>query len=139
MKLQYLLLQRETLLREAHLANLAYAHERLGEFGARIARARLHGDAALQPADADAGRPWPVLIADAVNPAVIEEHFTEEYLAGLADVFRFLAEDETADVTFRFEDVAARLQAGLRQQLVSQGVEVDDTAPAALDTTHDSR
>lgn len=43
MNFHHLILQRDALLRQARLANAAYAYQRLGEFAARIARARLRG------------------------------------------------------------------------------------------------
>ncbi|MDI1249112.1 MAG: hypothetical protein PSV13_09640 [Lacunisphaera sp.] len=51
MNFQQLLQQRDALLRQARLANTAYAYRRLDEFAGRIARARLHGAVTLRPGD----------------------------------------------------------------------------------------
>ena len=52
MNVSRLLSQRNALLRQARLANLAYAYHRLSEFGARIERAHLEGEVTLQLVDA---------------------------------------------------------------------------------------
>ncbi len=56
MKLSQLVSLRPSLLRQARLANLAYAHETLRAFAARIARAGLRGTVCLKPVDPDAER-----------------------------------------------------------------------------------
>ena len=43
MKVHSLLPQRDTLLQRARLANVAFTHHRLADFGVRISRARLQG------------------------------------------------------------------------------------------------
>ena len=58
-----LLQQRAALLRQARLANLAFAHDQLGEFAARVARAGLTGEVTLRLADPERELAWPVLAA----------------------------------------------------------------------------
>ena len=78
MNFHQLILQRDALLRQARLANAAYAHERLGEFAARIARARLRGAVSLEPGDPAGEQPWPGLTALEGSQAVLAEHFLDE-------------------------------------------------------------
>ncbi len=131
MNISHLLQQRATLLRQARLANLAYAHERLGTFGARIARARLHGEVILRPADPSADRLWPELTSDEINPAVLAEHFLDEDLAELADVLAFIHDDGTpACFVFRLEDLEDLFRPTLRRELRAAGVVVAQASPS---------
>jgi hypothetical protein len=139
MNIRHLLQQRANLLRQARLANLAYAHERLGTFGARIARARLQGEVILRPAEPSADRLWPELTSDEINPAVLAEHFLDEDLAELADVLAFIHDDERpACFVFRLEDLEKLFRPTLRRELSAAGVVVTDgSQPDAAPT--DSR
>ena len=130
MKFHQLLQQRDALLQHARLANLAFAHHRLAEFGARIARARLHGDVTLSLGDPADDRPWPVLLSTETNPSVIEEHFTDADIAELADILTFLHDDAGAtEFNFRLEELETRYLPGLRRELAEAGV-----APASAPT-----
>jgi len=77
MNFHQLLHQRDALLRQARLANSAYAYRRLGEFAGRITRAQLHGAVRLDSGDPDGERPWPGLTALDGSQAVLEEHFLD--------------------------------------------------------------
>jgi hypothetical protein len=125
MKLAYLLHQRQVLLRQARLANLAFAYWHLGRLVTRIANARLHGLVSLQFADPAAGRLWPVLTALEGSQAVIEEHFTDDDILGLADLLAFLTGEEGADKTFRLEDNMAEFLVPLARKLAQAGVELE--------------
>jgi hypothetical protein len=61
MKVHSLLPQRDTLLQRARLANVAFTHHRLADFGVRISRDRLQGADTLSLGDPGNDRPWPVL------------------------------------------------------------------------------
>ncbi|MBI2497130.1 MAG: hypothetical protein HYV75_04145 [Opitutae bacterium] len=123
MNFHLLLQHRAALLRQARLANLAFAHQRLGNLAARIARARLRGRVRLDPGDPEAERPWPALTALEGSQAVLEEHFLDEDGVELADILEFLGKDVNADgVTFRLEEVESRFLAPLRRELESAGV-----------------
>ncbi len=139
MNFQQLLQQREALQREARLANLAYAYERLGIYGSRIAQAGLRGAATLRLADPDAEQPWPALIALNGSQAVIEEHFTEEDIAEFADIVAFLTEDDRRVIVFDWEELTARLQAELRAELEAHGAAPGDGVPAPEDSNRLSR
>ena len=60
MNLTQLLTQRRTLLRQGHLANLAFAYVRLSEFAQRLDRAGLKGTVRLRHAETETGtmRRW---------------------------------------------------------------------------------
>lgn len=89
MDLHHLLQQRDAILRQARLANLAYAHQRLGEFSARLARAGISGPLRLEAAAPEEGRPDATLEA-ACSPAVVAEHFLEGELTEFAELLAFM-------------------------------------------------
>lgn len=129
MKLSQLLLQREALLRQTRLANLAFAYWHLGRLVTRIAGARLRGLVRLQPADPGTERSCPVLTALEGRQSVIEEHFTDENIVGLADLIEFITGETGADMTFRLEDMAAQFLAPLQHTLEQAGVEFEHEFP----------
>ena len=137
MNLSKLLHQREALLRQTRLANLAYAYRRLGDFADRIARAGLHGKVCLQPADPATERYWPVLTALEGNQSVIEEHFSDEDILELEELIFFVTGEDGMDVVFRCEELAARFIRPLRRQLIQAGVTLEPETPAMQKT--DSR
>lgn len=139
MNIRHLLQQRTRLLHEARLANVAYAHERLGEFGRRIARGQLHGLVLLRPADVSGERPWPELIAVEGSQAVLAEHFLDEDVLELADLLAFVRDDRSgAEVSFRIEDLAADFQPALRRELEAAGVHLEPGVPAPEDSSRSS-
>lgn len=128
MKLSHLLIQREALLRQARLANLAFAYWHLGHLVARIAAARLHGKVCLQPVDPEAERYWPVLTALEGSQSVVDEHFTDQNIVELADLIVFLTNSEGTDTTFRLEEMTAQFVAPLQRKLEQAGVELEAAA-----------
>lgn len=133
MKFFQLLHQRETLIRQAHLANVAFAYQRLGDFGARIARAGLRGEVTLRTADSAVD--LPELLAHDFNQSVIEEHFLDEDVFDLEAILKFLGEiDGKNDVTFRLEDLENRFRPALRRELEQEGVQLDRDKPHAEDS-----
>lgn len=133
MKIYQLLHQRDAVLRQARLANIAFAYHELGLFVARIARGRLRGEVTLQAADRDADRPWPVLVANEGNQSVIEEHFTDGDIVELADLLVFLSGGKSGtDFTFRLEDMDNQFRSGLRRELEAAGVALE-SGEAKLD------
>src|SRR5688500_15637874 len=99
-KLSTLLVRREAMLRQARLANLAFAFATLQKFSARITRAQLDGRVTLAHAAPQAERYWASLTALDMNQSVIEEHFTDHDVMELADVVSFVAGNEALDITF---------------------------------------
>ncbi len=126
MKLSALLARRQALLRQSHLANLAFAHQRLGEFGARIARARLQGPVVLKRADPENGREWPVLIALRGSQAVLDEHFSEEDIIDLADVIAYALDARDAEVAFDLRELRTLFQLPVRLALEEAGISIDE-------------
>ena len=137
MKLSQLLQQREALLRQSRLSNLAFAYWHLGRLVARITGAGLRGNVRLQPADPDAERYWPVLTALEGSQSVIEEHFTDEELTDLADAIAYTTGASDLDVTFRIEQLADKFLAPVRRQLEQSGVVLDDALPLLEQTRGD--
>lgn len=131
MRISSLLRRRDTLLKQAYLANLAHAHQRLARIVERIARTGLRGWVRLQPADPEAGHYGPTLKACRRSPAFIEEHFTEEDIAELAQVIEFATEDYGAEQIFRLEELGPRYLQPIRAELERAGVRlVRRRAPA---------
>ena len=139
MKLSLLLTLRPALLRQAHLAGLAFAYWKLRDFATRIARAQLRGEVHLQQAEAEAGRYWASLTALEGSQSVIEEHFTDEDIMDLADLVAFVTGESHLDLTFRIEQLAERFVTPLRLQLELAGVVIDhDFLPIATPSRGES-
>ncbi|MBX3750567.1 MAG: hypothetical protein KF897_10820 [Opitutaceae bacterium] len=135
MNFHHLLHQRTALLRQARLANLAFAWQRLNDWAQRIARARLRGEVTLQLADPAGDRAWPLLLARSGSQAVIEEHFTDEDIVELADILSFLAEDPRAtEFSFQIEEMGARFLPAIHHELAQAGVLVHQSAPSPEDS-----
>jgi hypothetical protein len=129
MNFQQLLQQRDVLLQQARLANLAFAYDRLGTFAARISRAGLEGAVALHSGNPDAEHPWPGLFALEGSQSVIEEHFLDEEMVELTDILGFLGEEIPPEgYQFRLEDLAARFLPQLRRELEAAGIASAGTA-----------
>lgn len=139
MNFHQLLLQRDALLRQARIANLAFAYDRLADFARRLARARIVGELTLPLADPAGDRPWPVLPAMEGSQSVIEEHFTEEAILELAGIFAYFREGSgTMEFTFRPADLEKRFLAGARRDLEASGVSLDAAGPASSPEVEDS-
>lgn len=135
MKLSQLILQREALLRQARLSNLAYVYSQLSELVDRIDRSRLRGLVSLQPADSAVDRPWPVLTALEGSQSVIEEHFTDENIVDLASLIAFLAGGNVAEITFQLEDMAAQFLAPIKRELEKAGVDLEPDQSSSIEST----
>jgi hypothetical protein len=138
MKLSKLLAHRQAVLRQAQLANLAYAFATLECFAARIALANLHGLVKLCPADPAEERFWASLRALEGNQSVLEEHFADHELIEFADAMAYAAEGEFSELDFRLEELNERYLQPLRQMLELSGIEIDvarEQAKLATDNT----
>ena len=124
-KLSTLLVRRQTLMRHARLANLAFAYATLQKFSTRIARAQLDGRVTLAHAAPQAERYWASLTALDMNQSVIEEHFTDQDVMELADIVSFAAGNEALDITFELEDLDEIFARPLREELEREGVVID--------------
>ena len=128
MKLSLILAQRQALLQQTRIANLAFAYAKLSEIAARITRAQLHGLINLRQAAPDTEPGWTPLTALEGHQSVIEEHFTDEDLTDCADAIAFLTGENCLDLNFRIEELPEKFVAPLRHQLEQAGILFDDTA-----------
>ena len=136
MNFHQLILNRTALLRQARLANLAFAWQRLDAFATRIHRARLHGQVTLRLPDPEADRPWPVLLALEGNQSVIEEYFLDDEIAELADILVFLSDNnQVAEFTFPLEELGGHYLPGLQHELGEAGIHVGQTSPSPEDSS----
>ena len=124
-KLSTLLTQREVLLRQARLANLAFAYQTLNAIAARIVQTQLSGRVTLKPMAPKEERYWPALLGDDINQSVVEEHFSDQNVMDLADVIAFITANDTAEISFRLEDIADTFLVPLRVELEREGVSID--------------
>lgn len=123
MNFRQLLQRRTLLLRQARLANLAFAHARLALYAHRLGAAAVEGPLTLHPVDPAAGRYCPALVAHAASQAVIDEYFLDEDVVDLAGVLAFLeAEGFSVDWTFNRDEIVHRWLPRLRFELESAGV-----------------
>lgn len=140
MKFKSLLRRRHELLRQARLANLAYAYQCLGDFAARIERAGLQGSVTLRGPDATEGRGEATLVANDFSQAVLQEHFLEQEIAELHGVFGFVhGTGGIVELKFELDEIATRYLPLLRQALEAADVlpreqpsPVEDSGPDAV-------
>ena len=128
MNLSHLLASRPALLRQALLANTAFAYTTLRDLARRIDTARLHGPVRLLGVDPSVDRLVPQFIALAGSQAVLEEHFDEADLVRLADALAFIepGQDAATELEFRLEELLARFSPPLRDVLREAGVELGE-------------
>jgi len=139
MKFNELLRLRDDLLRQARLANVAYAYQCLGDFAERVERADLRGSVTLRGPDAESGRKVAELTADDFSQAVLQEHFLEEEIAELHAVLSFVHGGGVIVVLkFQLDEVAARYLPSLRQVLESADVLPKEETSAVEDPDPDT-
>ena len=124
-KLSTLLTHRAALLRQARLANVAFAYDTLYAISGRIARARLGGQVNLRSAAPEAERFLATLTAVEGHQSVIDEHFTDDQVMELSDVLAFVMGTPAVDVAFRLEELGEVFLPPLRAELEDQGIEID--------------
>lgn len=118
MRFRELLNRRSQLLREARLANVAYAYQWLGDFTERIERAGLRGSVTLRGPDFEQERATAELIAHGFSQAVVQEHFLDEEIAELHAVLAFVhGAGLIPELRLQLEEIAARYLPSLRQAL----------------------
>lgn len=118
-----LLRHRAALLRQARLANLAFACARLEVYAQRLGRAAITGPLTLHPVDPAAERYCPVLVAHGSNQSMVDEFFLDEDVVDLAGVLSFLdAEGFGVEWTFTRDDLVVRWLPCLRHELEFSGV-----------------
>ncbi|HVZ64372.1 MAG TPA: hypothetical protein VG936_07360 [Lacunisphaera sp.] len=123
MKFSELIHQRDVLLRQARLANVAFAYEWLRDFVRRARRARVHGILTLRDGDPGNGQPWPLLEADETSASVLAEHFLDEDVVELADILAYVNDGVRPDERrFRLEELETAIIPALRRELEGAGV-----------------
>ena len=123
MKFQELLNRRNELLRQARLANVAYAYQWLGDIAERIEHAGLHGSVTLRGPDSEQEQGTAVLVANDFSQAVVQEHFLEEEIAELHAVLAFVhGAGVIVELKFELDEIAARYLPSLRQALEAADV-----------------
>ena len=126
MKLSQLLASRSALLRQASLANAAFAYATLAQLAGRVSLARLSGPVRMLAIDPAVERFVPQLIALAGSQAVLEEHFDEADLLRLADALAFVGEAGATEFDFHLEELLPRFSPPLRATLRAAGIELDE-------------
>lgn len=125
MKLSKLLATRQALLRQTHLANLAFAYTTLQRFAQRIEVGNLRGLVRLRPADPSDDCYWATLTALEGSQSVLEEHFADQELIEFAEAMAFATDTDFDELEFPLEDLAENFLAPLRQCLEEAGVTLD--------------
>jgi len=125
MKLSRLLATRNSIVRQAYLANLAYSYQTLKRLADRVDVAGLRGLVRLCQADVDASCYWASLTALEGNQSVIEEHFDDEDIMDMADAIAFAIEGDFSEIEFNIEDLERRYVAPLRLSLDKAGIAID--------------
>ena len=126
MNFSKLIQNRESLLRQARLANLAYAYRELNRFAQRADRGGLQGEVELRESAPEAETHWATLTAMDGRQSVIEEHFTEEDIVELTDLVAYATDSDDVCEIFKIEDLYRQFAAPLRRELEEAGVDVTD-------------
>lgn len=118
MKYDDLLNHRDELLEAAKQANIAYAHQWLGDFAGRVERAGLSGKVVLYGPDLAAGRMEPEMIAKDFSQSVVEEHFLPAEIKELHAVLLFVHDTpEIVEASFQLREIGSVYVPALRRAL----------------------
>jgi hypothetical protein len=126
MNFSKLLSSRQSLLRQAHLANLAYSYFTIRRLGDRVTNARLTGRVRLRPTSVSEDVTPASLTALAGNQSVLEEHFSDDDILQLVDSIEFALETTFSELDFEIDELASTYAPRLREALVCAGVVLDD-------------
>lgn len=125
MRLSKLLATRQSIIRHANLANLAFSYQTLKRLADRAASARLRGRVQLRQADAAEELYWATLTALEGNQSVIEEHFDDEDIMDLADAIAYAIAGEFASIEFDLAAMTEKFVTPLRYALDQAGIAID--------------
>ena len=125
MKLSNLIASREKILAQARLANLAFAYVTLKKLANVVQRGQLTGLVRLQQLDEKEERYWAMLTALSGNQSVVDEHFSDQDVADLADAVELTNPGVSLDVTFPIEDLGSVFVTPVEAELERAGVSVD--------------
>jgi hypothetical protein len=126
MNFSKLLSSRQSILRQAHLANLAFSYFTICRLADRAAKAGLTHRVKLRATNVGEEIVPASLIALSGNQSVIEEHFSDEDVLQLADSIEFAMEGPFAEVEFNFDDLVTAYAISLRVALERNGVALDE-------------
>ncbi len=126
MNFSKLLSSRQSLLRQAHLANLAHSYYTIRRLGDRVANARLSGRVRLRPITVGDDPQPATLTALTGNQSVIDEHFSDEDVLQLVDSLEFALESNFSELEFELDEMAATYAPPLLEALLCAGVVLDD-------------
>ena len=136
MNFSKLLSSRQTLLRQAHLANLAHSYFTIRRLADRVTNANLRGLVRLRPTTVGDEACAASLAALEGNQSVIEEHFTVEDILELADSMEFAVDGSFAEIEFRLDELGVKFGASLRVALDRAGVVIDQGDAVEGQTSH---
>jgi hypothetical protein len=126
MNFSKLLSSRHSLLRQAHLANLAHSYFTISRLGDRVTNARLTGRVRLRPTSVGEDVVPASLTALSGNQSVIEEHFSDEDVLQLVDSIEFAIESSFTEIDFELDELATTYAPPLREALGCAGVILDE-------------
>jgi hypothetical protein len=125
MNLSKLLASRESILARARLANVAFAYVTLNQLAAVVRRGQISGFVRLQQLDEKEERYWATLTALSGSQSVLDEHFSDDDVAAMADAVAIASPGVGLDVTFRLEDLESEYIGPLELALERAGVSLD--------------
>jgi hypothetical protein len=126
MNISKLLSSRKALLRQAHLANLAFSYFTIRRLAERVTNARLQGRVRLKPTITGEEICPASLTAIDGSQSVIEEHFSDEDILQLADAVEFAFEGPFLEAEFPLQELAEKFATPLRRSLDRAGVTLDE-------------
>jgi len=130
MNLSHLLATRQSLLEQARLANTAFAYVTLKRLADVVQRARLGGPVRLRQPNESEEHYWATLEPMLGSQSVIDEQFSDEDIADMADAVAFVLGTCNLDLTFPLEELQVRFARPLLEVLERAGVAGVDSAPA---------
>lgn len=124
MNFSKLLSSRQSILRQAHLANLAFSYFTISRLADRAAKAGLSQRVRLRATSVGEETIPASLTALTGSQSVIEEHFSDEDVLQLADSMEFALEGPFVEVEFTLDDFVS-YAIPLRAALERNGVALD--------------
>jgi len=127
MNISKLLSSRKALLRQAHLANLAFSYFTIRRLAERVTHARLQGRVRLKATVTGEEIIPASLTALDGSQSVIEEHFSDEDILQLADSVEFAFEGPFLEAEFPLQELTEKFASPLLRALDRAGVHIDQT------------
>ncbi len=125
MNLSTLISQRNALVRQAHLANVAYCYSSVRLLAHRLQAANLRGLVYLKRTQSIEGDYSESLTALEGSQSLIEEHFAEADITDLLDTVAFIQGEPLVNLCFRLDELSDRFITPLCEVLERSGVQMD--------------